>query len=440
MSTATKDVAPNQLRRISLASAVSIVIASMIGAGVYTTSGFALADLGHPYAVILAWTVGGLLAICGAISYGALASRFVESGGEFLFLSRAIHPAAGCVAGFVSMIAGFTGAIALAAITFETYLPSTVRQLNLPSGLAGSMLVVAAAMVHGFRLRLGTRVQDTIVWFKFVMLIGFIVVSLWVMRDSLLGFTPWPGIATTPNDFALAVPTFAISLVWISLSYSGFNAAIYVSGEIRDAQRNVPRALWIGTLAVTAIYIALNGLFVLITPYDRIAGQGDVAVIAAEAVGGPWLASALRAVILLSLATSVSALIMTGPRVYAKMAEEGVLPIWMGWRSDAPHYAIAFQALLALVLIQVTSLLELLSYLGMTLSFTAALTIAAIFWLRYRGDKVHVPFYPWPPLIYVASVLTLTGVAAWMQPSQAKASAATFAVGLVVFRLANVGR
>lgn len=418
---------------ISLFSAVNIVIASMLGAGIYTTSGFTLADLGSPWRVIAAWAVGGLLALCGAISYGALADRFRESGGEYLFLRRAVHPIAGNIAGFVSLLAGFTGALALAAAALEQYAAGVLWPIDapspLPAGTLAAIVIVAGALAHGFRLRLGTGVQDSLVVLKLTLLAGILLIAF------LFPAQPWRGVATATDhpapDFSWS--TFAVSLMWISLSYSGFNAAIYVTSEVRGSGATVRRALVIGTLLVTGFYLLLNSVFVLAPPAELVTGTADVAARAAAYVGGEWFAWLLRVTILISLATSVLSLTMIGPRVYAKMADDGVLPALFRFSGDLPRWGIIVQAGLAIVAVHLVTLRQLLSYLGLTLSLSAALTVATLFLLRRRGEAVQVPFYPWPPLLFVAGTLTIVGAAGLRQPVEFAVAVATLALGGLLY-------
>ncbi len=432
--------APEPRESISLFSAINVVVASMLGAGIYTTSGYTLADLHSPWWVIAAWAVGGLLAFCGAISYGALAERFTESGGEYLFLRRAVHPIAGSIAGLVSLTAGFTGAMAFAALAFEEYFTAgifgaTAGRALLPPGVLAALLIMAGVMAHGFRLRLGTGLQDSLVVLKLLMLAAILAFAFWAPQQ------PWRGAETAPDPlppFSLAA--FAVSLMWISLSYSGFNAAIYVTSEVRGSGVTVRRALWIGTLLVTLFYLLLNGVFVLAPPAEVVTGRADVAAQAAAYVGGQWFASLLRGVILISLATSVLSLTMIGPRVYAKMADDGVLPSFFRFQGDLPRWGIVVQAVLAIVLVQLASLRQMLSYLGLTLSLSAALTVATLFLLRRRGDLVAVPWYPLPPLVFVGGTLVIAAIAAIRQPTEFAVALATIASGWLAYRIAGKGR
>lgn len=431
---------PAKRGAIGLFSAINIVIASMIGAGVYTTSGFALADLGSPILVLLAWAISGFLALCGAVSYGGLAQRFSESGGEYLFLARSIHPAAGYIAGFVSLLAGFTGAIAFAALTFEAYLMGMVTTGGdtspLPAGVIASSTIIIAWLMHGFRVRAGTRFQDLLVVLKLAMLLAFLAFA-----GMSLG-RPWEGMATAgqrPEGW-LVLPALAVSLTWISLSYCGFNAAIYITEETYHGGKTVRDALIIGTLIVTTLYLLLNAVFVLAPPASEVVGKEDVAAVAARYVGGAKLETLLRYVILLSLATSVLSMMMTGPRVYAKMAEDGVLPGWFKFDAELPGRGVFAQGVLAVAVVSIATLRQLLSYLGLTLSLCAALTVAAIFVLKRRGEPVEVIGYPWTPLAFVIGTLAIVLTAGTQRPIELAVAAATLAVGWFAYQFSHPHR
>ncbi|MEM9643403.1 MAG: APC family permease, partial [Planctomycetota bacterium] len=236
---------PNSRRCLDLYSATAIVAASMIGAGVYTTSGFSMGSADSPWTVVTAWCIGGLVAICGAIGYAALASRFTESGGEYFFLSRTIHPMAGVMAGWVSVLAGFTGPIAAAALALEVYVgDATDRWGNPPSGAIAAIVIFAAAGLHTASVRPSARAQDLVVALKLL---------LWLVVIGVAACVPvsdWRGLDVAVDAPEFAWAAFATSLLYISFSYSGFNAAIYIAGEVRDSHRNVPRAMILGTIMV----------------------------------------------------------------------------------------------------------------------------------------------------------------------------------------------
>jgi APA family basic amino acid/polyamine antiporter len=206
---------------LRLPTLIGLIVANMIGAGVFTTSGFALADLGSANRVMLAWAIGGTIALCGALSYGGLARHFTESGGEYLFLSRVMHPMAGFIAGWVSLLAGFTGAIAFAALAFETYISPLIPFALPPKSLAIALIVIAA-LLHGARARAGVGVQNAVVFLKFALILIFISAAIFAAKT-------FGSDAAVPVSPEFSLTAFAGSLVWISLSYSGFNAAVYVA-------------------------------------------------------------------------------------------------------------------------------------------------------------------------------------------------------------------
>ena len=428
---------PDEERRpLGLPSLSALVVANMVGAGVFTTSGFALADLGRPSFVLAAWAVGGGLALCGALSYGALARRMTESGGEYLFLARAVHPLAGFLAGWVSLLAGFTGALAFAAEALEVYAAPPGSALGaLPSGTVATAALVVAGLLHGWRVRMGTVPQNVAVGLKLGLLVLFVLAAVFAGEAWVGG--PLPGSSGVPAAFSITA--FAGSLVWISLSYSGFNAAVYVVDEARDARRTVPRSMWTATLAVTALYLALNAVFVLAPPPDVVAGREDVAAAAARFIGGNAFAAAVRVLIALALWTSVSAMTMAGPRVYAKMAADGLFPRVLlpssGSATGPPRAAIALQVALAVFAVWISGIEGLLSYLGFTLWLSTAATVVVLFLLRRRegAEAVPVPGYPFVPALYVGAVLVFAVLAAFRAPSELAAAAVTLALGIAAY-------
>lgn len=417
---------------LGLVTLICLVIANMIGAGVFTTSGFALGDLGSPVLVLAAWFIGGIIAVCGAVSYGALSRLLPYSGGEYLFLSRSIHPLAGFVAGWISLLAGFTGAIAYAAITFAVYLLPGSSSTRLTENIVATLTILAAAGIHGIRVRHGAAIQNVTVTLKLLLILFFI--------GSVAfgpGITDWEGVqavrAAESGGFSLTA--FATTLMWISFSYSGFNAAIYVASEVDDARLTVPRAMLYATIITTIIYLLLNTIFVLAPDPAAVSFKEDVATIAASALGGDALADVIRAIIIIALFTSISAMVMIGPRVYAQMAEDGLFPGALRFTRDTPHIAIAMQAGLAIVVVWITDLRELLSYLGFTLGLSAAATVASLFVVVRRdpGLAAQLPAYPWVPLIFISFTLLFAGLAAFRNPWEMLAAILTIVTGILLY-------
>ncbi|MEE9282384.1 MAG: amino acid permease [Myxococcota bacterium] len=411
-----------------MTSAAGLVVANMIGAGVFTTSGFALADLGRREIVLVAWGIGGLLAMCGALSYGALARRIPESGGEYTLLSTTVHPLAGLAAGWVSLLAGFTAPIAAAALALQAYVGDPLGGLADPRWI-GTSAILAAGLMHGLRLRHGIVLQNLAVAGMLLLIAGLLVLG--ALRAPLVeGAAP----LEAPE---LELGAFAVTLVWISFAYSGWNAAVYVAGEVRDPARNLPRSLWLATALVTLAYVALNAVFLYAAPAELLAGQAEVAAIAAEALGGVGLRRWVAGLVALALFTSISAMVMAGPRVYARMASDGLFPRFLARGSDAPGAAVALQVGLAIVVVWVSDLVQLLGYIGFTLGLSAAATVGGLIALRRRegAERVPVPGYPWVPGLFVIATLTTAGFMVARAPFESTLGLATIALGLPFYWL-----
>lgn len=422
-----------QSSALGLWTLTAVVVASMIGAGVFTTSGFALGDLGSPFRVLAAWLVGGLLALCGALSYGALARLIPDSAGEYLYLSRTVHPAAGFVAGWVSLLAGFTAAIAYAALTFAAYAMPLADGSFAPNVVA-SLAIAFAALLHALHVKQGAWAQNAIVALKLSLILGFCAFALFEPGPS-----SWAGLAEIRNETREIPPfsaaAFAQTLMWVSFSYSGFNAAVYIAGEVPSARDLVPRALVLGTALTMLIYLALNAIFVLVPSYDAVAFQGDVAAIAAFALGGEAMAVAARLLVALALFTSVSVMMMIGPRVYAKMADDGLLPPILRFKGETPMVSIITQGVLAALVVWITGLRELLSYLGFTLGLSTAFTVAALFLAVRRSPNLAqlLPGYPWAPAIFVLFTLLFATLAATVNPWEMLAAVLTICSGVLLY-------
>lgn len=419
-------------RRFGLPSATALVVASMVGSGVFTTGGFLLETLQSPWRVLLAWLVGGVIAGCGALSYGALARRFPESGGEYLFLSRTLHPAAGNIAGWISLLVGFSAPLAAAAYGFGEYLAPWLLS-NTPR-LTGTLLLCVFALLHGFHGSLGAWVQNFAVLFK-LLLIGTFFLLAWPR------LTVPPLGSTAGGGFDLGA--FFSSLIWVSFSYSGWNAAVYVAGEVRDPERTLPRALLLGTGLVTVLYLAINTAFVFSAAPSALAGKADIGRAAALALGGHGWADFLALLVAFALSLSVSAMMMAGPRVYARMAQDGFLPRWFSDRDhDAPRRATFLQCALALGLLWSSGFRELLTYIGFTLGLSTAATVGGLVRLRIKeGRELTVVGWPWAPLLYLVAVLAMTISAVIRQPSASVWGLATILGGWLIWRFsAHAGR
>jgi len=411
-------------------SASAVVVASMIGVGVFTTSGFALADLGTPRRVLAAWLVGGLFATCGTLSYGALARRFPQSGGEYHFLARVLHPMAGFLAGWVSLLAGFSAPTAAAALGLQAYLAPSLGASSEARWIATAAILVTS-LQHGFGVTSGARIQNTIVATKLIGLLCFLAYGAWHLSTVGGGVDP----IAAPESQAFPISAFAVSLVWISFSYSGWNAVVYIAGEIREPQRNLQRSLLGGCLLVSALYLALNAVFLYAAPVSELAGQVDIAAVAASHLGGATFQTIVRFLIALALLTSISAMMMIGPRVYARMAEDGLFPAFFRARNGNFRHAILLQAAIALAVVWSSHLANLLSYIGFTLGLSAAATVFALMVQRGRDGAQGLPMrgYPTIPILFLIGILGSSAFLVVQSANQALWGAITVLSGLPIY-------
>jgi len=426
-SNAIPDKSDVSKNNFSVWTLVALVVGNAIGAGIYTTSGFSLADLGSREWVLLAWFVAGLIALAGAISYGMLVQSLAESGGEYLYLSRSIHPLAGFIAGWISLLAGFPGAIAFAASAFESYAHAALPSLSvLPTDVLAVLVILVAGVVHIVRVKAGAVTHEFIV---VIMLLILAAIILWsgvaFLRSSNL---PVYDAAPLANFSFFA---FANSLVWISLSYSGFNAAAYVAGEVHNAKYVIPRGMIIGTVLTMLLCVSINAIMLYGAEPDSLRGQPDIAVRAAAVMGGFGARRVVEVVIAISLLTSITAMVLAGPRVYAKMAEDGALPALFRARAgQPPRMSIALQVLMALALVLVADLRALMSYLGFTLSLCLALAVSSLFIRHWRlAERPASKWYPAAPLVFVLCTVSFAVLSALNEPRQFYAAIPTVVMG-----------
>ena len=447
----------SRTRSIGLVSLVCLVIGNMIGSGVYISSTYALGALGDAMLVLFAWALGGIHAMCGAIAYAALAKRIPMSGGEYAFLSRFVHPSVGFMAGWISLIAGFTAPIAAAALVFGDYI-SESRTTNETTRWIATGLIIAGALFHWINLKTGSWVNNGIVFLKFIGFAIFACVCVGFLQhpstnDPNVPFVPALNESLFSLDYLNKLDhgaiwmTILVQLFFISLSYTGFNASIYIAGEIDGAGIRtegtpsgngmlVPRSMIIACLVVTAIYLGLNYLFLACDTREAILAGGDYFVSdVAYDVGGSTLRWVMRITIALSSATSVLAMLATGPRVYAQMAADGWLPSWLGFQHDVPRAAIGIQAALSISLVWLADILDMITYLGITLTACGGLATSTL-WIAYRVMAERRPIAWWEHAalaVYIVGALLLLATAWFVKPLQFWFCVGTFASGFAIY-------
>jgi APA family basic amino acid/polyamine antiporter len=398
----------NGERPLGLPAATALVVTAMIGTGVFTTSGLLLQSLGSRAAVLAVWAAGGLVAALGALCYAALARRLPESGGEYLFLSRTLHPVAGCLAGYVTLLAGFAAPSAAAALAFAEYLRPV-----LPAGasprVTASLLLAAAVAVHAISLSAAARLQTAAVVAELALILAFLAG----------GASHLPATAAVVPAAMPPAGAIALGLVVVSYSYSGWNQVVYLAGEVRDPLRTLPRALVGGALLVTLLYLALNTVFLFAVPPAVLAGRVDVGRLAAETIGGPRLAAAVSALIAYVLVTFVSSMTMAGPHICARMGADGYLPRALAAQPGRPpRAALAVQLALGIALVWTAAFDRLLTYVGFALGLSTAATVAGLVRLRRRLGAGAVPVWGWPwvPALFLIFVLSASALAIRERP------------------------
>jgi APA family basic amino acid/polyamine antiporter len=437
-------------QRLDLFSATILVVANMVGTGIFTTSGFIIQELGNSWAMLGCWALGGLFALTGALCYGELGARFPESGGEYVFLRESFGELPGFLSGWVSLLVGFSAPIAAAAMAFAAYLLAgwpgsrelalawqihgvTVLTLS-PVTLLASGVIVAFALVHSHSLSLGSRVQNALTLFKIILILFFVILGLGEGRGTLAHFGPAPSLGVFFSG------QFATSLVFITFAYSGWNAAAYLGGEISRPTRNIPLALFGGTLLVMVLYLLLNLTFIYGLSATEMSGILAVGEKAAQSLFGVGVSRVFSGAISLCLLSLVSAMMMTGPRVYRAMAQDGLffpaLSRLQG-QGASPGNAIRLQAGLALVMVLTASFENLLIFIGFTLSLFSLMAVAGLMVVKKRKPAPKLPYrtwgYPWTAIFFILGNLWIILFAIINRPAVSLTGLAAILSGALVY-------
>ncbi len=434
-------------RHIGLRSATAIVVANIIGSGIFTTTGFQAAALGHPGWIFALWILGGLLAFCGALCYGELGAAMPEAGGEYVYLRETYGPLFGFMSAFVSLIAGFSAPIAAAAKGFAYYLKhfapglsDSPQLLGLPGVDWVALAVVwALVLVHLSGARGGVVFNDLATLFKVGGIVAILVGAVVAGRGRLANLAHVaPSHAELERVDLLAA--FGTSLIFVMFCYSGWNASAYVAAEMKSPQRDLPRSLLLGTGVVLALYLSLNAVYFYGADVEALAGQPEVGLIASRALFGRAGVSLVTAVILVSLLASASAMTIAGPRVYYAMGRDcpplGFLAT-AGAATGAPAAALLLQGVVTSALVVSGRLDQIQQYTGFTLTLFGSLAVLSVIVLRFRRPELPRPFRAWG---YPATPLVFLGVASWMmfwayrgRPVESRLALLTVAAGGAAF-------
>jgi APA family basic amino acid/polyamine antiporter len=419
---------------VSVVVAAAIVVADMIGVGVFTSLGFQVKDIPSPFAILLLWAVGGVVSLCGVFSYGELGAMFPRSSGEYNFLSRAWHPAFGFMAGFVSATVGFAAPVALAAMALGEYGKNVVPAVAPLSLALGAVWLVSLVQLAGIRHSSAFQLLATIL--KVALIVAFLVAGFVLGKPQPVSFAPH----MADLGYMTSAP-FAIGLVFVMYSFSGWNAATYIIGEMHDARRNLPLAMLAGTSIVLVLYLALNAVFLRTAPIDSLAGQIDVARIAGSYVFGETGGRIVSAMICVGLVSSISAMMWIGPRVMMTMGEDIPLLAAFARRTGegAPRNAILFQVAVATLMLFTRSFELVLDFVQFALLFCSFFTVLGVVKLRITQPGLPRPYrawgYPVTPVVFLLVTLFMMYYLALERPLQSLLGALTLISGLLIYAL-----
>jgi APA family basic amino acid/polyamine antiporter len=420
-------------RIIGKYAGAAIVISNMIGTGIFTTTGLMAGMGARGGDILIAWLIGGILALFGALCYGELGANMPESGGEYYYISRILHPSLGFLSGWVSLIVGFSAPIAAAAMAMQMYMQQVIP--GWPSAPMAVITILLLSILHAYDLRLGSRVQMLLVILKVLIVLGFIA-GVMIAAPGHDG-----GIIFDINPDFWFGPSSAVVLIFVAFAYFGWNAASYIGAEISRPEKNLPLALSSGTVIVTILYILVNYAYLKAVPIENIAGVESVASTAASALWGSKGSISISFLISIGLISTVSAMIITGPRVYEAMAIDNLFPKAFAKlnKHRVPSLAVVLQAAIAIVFVLTSTFGSLLIYIGFTLNIFAMLAVITLFLMRRKNRTITKICwgYPVTPIVFILFTLWMTVWSIMSQPVSTLTGLGTLAAGYMVYLILN---
>ncbi|MEM9848176.1 MAG: amino acid permease [Bacteroidota bacterium] len=416
--------------KIGWKTAAAIVIANMIGSGVFTSLGFQLADITNTWSIVILWTLGGILGLFGAFTYAELGTHFKESGGDYIFLSRIFHPFVGYLYAWTSLIVGFSGPIAISALAMTSYLSPINATFFTDWFGIGIILLVTG--VHSISVGQSGRFQDYSTLLKVAFVLALIGLGFY--------FVPIESTALSFNNTwksEILLPGFAVSLIYVSYAYTGWNSAAYITDEIEDPKRSLPKALILATIFVTILYVLLQLVFLRHASVGDLAGKIEVATISFSNVfgetGGYWVSIFIG----LQLVATISGYLWVGSRISYAMAKENPLwkPIATKNKHGIPTRALWLQAAISILLTLTGTFEQVLLYASFALQLMGTLTIAALLWLKRESDTYHSPGRPWFQIIYILFSIWVLGFMLKEQPKESLIGLGLVFVGGISFFL-----
>ncbi|MCH8494468.1 MAG: APC family permease [Balneolales bacterium] len=427
-------------KKIGWVTAGSLVVANMVGTGVFTSLGYQVVELHNSWTIIWIWLLGMILALCGAVSYAELATHLKRSGGEYAFLTDVYHPLPGFLSGWVSLLVGFAAPVALAAMAFQGY---TQAYTGVSGNSVAVFVILVIAMMHSISIKQSSLLQNTTTFLKIVLILMVIAAGFYITpsNSALLWDDSWK-----PELFTSA---FAVSLLYVTYSYSGWNAATYITEEIENPNRNIPIAIAGGTLLVGLLYIALNIVFLRHNTLESLQGNLEIGQLTGIALfgeaGGRWMSTAIG----IMLVSSISAMMWAGPRVVQVMARDYRALKWLGTKGehDVPVRAIWLQALIACVYVVTGTFEQVLVYSGLILQLFATLSVFAVIVIRFRASRsghaqrdeggYKSPWYPFPQVLFIIVSVWFMGYLITVRPAEVFAGLIVLAVGSIFWLISR---
>jgi APA family basic amino acid/polyamine antiporter len=421
-----------QTQKYSFTVAVTVVIANMIGTGVFTSLGYQVGPIPSGFSILILWLVGGVVSLCGAFCYAEIATSLKKSGGEYLFLSKLFHPVLGFLSGWISLLVGFAGAISAVAIAIGEY---SNDLLGLPVRLVAVISIVIISAIHLLGVKTGGMAQNILTGLKLFLIAFFCIAPLFMSgTGSGISFMPQAG-----DGDLITSAGWAISLVFVVYAYSGWNASAYIAGNLDNPEKTLPRSLIIGTLVVTLVYLALNAMFLSAATFSELENQNDIGNIVAVKLFGSTTGLIFSGLFSFALLSTLSAMTIAGPRVAEAMGEDYPLlkSLTKKNKYEMPHLAIIAQGAWSIVLVMLSDFKEIIQYISVSLSWFTLFTVIGLFILRKRVPKSERPFstplYPLTPIVFIACTLWMIYYMTMNEPKVILYSLGTVALGLILY-------
>lgn len=391
--------------QIGWKTAVAIVVSNMIGTGIFTTLGFQLTDITNTYSIFLLWFIGGILALFGAFCYAELGSHFKGNGGDFIYLKETYHPLLGYLVSWISLIIGFSSPVALAALAMSKYL--SAFDVSFGNSFAIGIIFLVSVFLS-FSLQASSRFHNFFTLIKIAFIIVLIIIGIGISDSETIGNSlklddSW--------QKEIMLPAFATSLVFVTYSYTGWNSASYIAGEIKDVQKNLPKSLIVGTVFVTVCYLLVNFIMLKHAPVDQLAGKEDVMGEAANNMLGNTFGKIVNIFIALQLVATISGYLWVGSRLTQAFAKENRLwkSLSVGNKKGIPVRAIFAHAVIATLIILTGSFKEIFVYTAFILQLFASLAISTAYFIKKEDRKIFKSnlFYVFPTVFLLFSIYIL---------------------------------